>query len=224
MVLETSKLRRWPLLLLLPILFTAIIYLFSTAERAVTDYDEGYYAQVAVHMVENNDWVTPYANGIRFLEKPPLLYWVTAASFKVFGINEFALRLPTALAMIALVWIVMLIARLAAGDEAALISGLSTSFSVGAYLFTRETLHDIWVVLFLALAMYAFLKWYMDPQQSSSSALLHSSFMRQWPEDSCARAWWEWPSRWASQLCSSWFHGNGPVGERCTSCRDRCCF
>ena len=44
-------------------------------------------------------WVTPYADGVRFLEKPPLLYWVTAVSFKLFGINEFALRLnPMAIA------------------------------------------------------------------------------------------------------------------------------
>ncbi len=164
-------------MLLLPIILTAAVYLFSTANRAITDYDEGYYAQVAVHMVEYNDWITPYANGVRFLEKPPLLYWVTAASFKVFGINEFALRLPTALAVIALVWIMMLIARLAANEEAVLVSGLSTAFSVGAYLFTRETLHDIWLVLFLALAMYAFLKWYLDPLHSRRSALLFYAAM-----------------------------------------------
>lgn len=173
MTLETPQHRRWRTLsLLLPIILTAIVYLFSTADRAVTDYDEGYYAQIAVHMVEHNDWVTPYANGVRFLEKPPFLYWITAASFEVFGVNEFALRLPTALAMIALVWIVMLITRLAANEEAVVVSGLSTSFTVGAYLFTRETLHDIWLVLFLALAMYAFLKWHLDPLHSRRHALL----------------------------------------------------
>jgi hypothetical protein len=175
---EILQRRRWRRLsLLLPILLTAIVYLFSAADRAVTDYDEGYYAQPAVHIVKHNDWITPYVNGVRFLEKPPLLYWVTAASFKAFGINEFALRLPTALAMIALVWIVMLIARLVADEEAVLVSGLSTSFSVGAYLFTRETLHDIWLVLFLALAMYAFLKWYLDPLHSWRPALLFYAAM-----------------------------------------------
>jgi 4-amino-4-deoxy-L-arabinose transferase-like glycosyltransferase len=178
MILEKPQsLKSRKLLLLLPIILTAAVYLFSTADRAITDYDEGYYAQVAVHMVEHNDWVTPYANGVRFLEKPPLLYWVTAASFKIFGINEFALRLPTALAVIALVWIIMLIARLAGNEETVLVAGLSTAFSVGAYLFTRETLHDIWLVLFLALAMYAFLKWYLDPIHSRRSALLFYAAM-----------------------------------------------
>lgn len=158
--------------MLLPLLLTIIIYLSSTTGRAVIDYDEGYYAQAAKHMVEHGDWVTPYANGVRFLEKPPLLYWVTAASFAIFGINEFALRLPTALAVIALVWIVMRMARRASGERAALIAGLSTACSVGTYLFTRETLHDIWLVLFLALAMHAFLKWYLDPLHPLRPALL----------------------------------------------------
>jgi hypothetical protein len=155
-----------------PILLAGIVYLASTANRAVTDYDEGYYVQPALHMVQSGDWVTPYADGIRFLEKPPLLYWVTAASFKVFGINEFALRLPTALAVIVLVWIVVLIVRLLADEQAALIAGLATAFSAGTYLFTRETLHDIWLVLFLALSIYAFLKWYMNPLRSLGPALL----------------------------------------------------
>ena len=94
-----SDTNRRALSMLLPVLLAGIIYLSSTTGRAVIDYDEGYYAQAARHMVESGDWVTPYANGVRFLEKPPLLYWITAASFKIFGIHEFSLRLPTALAV-----------------------------------------------------------------------------------------------------------------------------
>ena len=158
--------------ILLPLFLAAIIYLSSTTGRAVIDYDEGYYAQAARDMVEHGDWVTPYANGVRFLEKPPLLYWVTAVSFKIFGINEFALRLPTALAVIALIWIIGQMARRASGARAALIAGLSAACSVGMYLFTRETLHDIWLVLFITLAMHAFLRWYLDPLHPLRPALL----------------------------------------------------
>ena len=158
--------------ILLPIILAGIIYIFSTTGRAVIDYDEGYYAQAARHMAESGDWVTPYANGVRFLEKPPLLYWITAASFKIFGINEFALRFPTAIAVMALVWIVMLMARLVSNRQTVLIAGLATAFSAGTYLFTRETLHDIWLVLFITLALYAFFRWHLDPQHSLRSALL----------------------------------------------------
>jgi len=162
---------------LLPIVLTVLIYCASTTGRAVTDYDEGFYAQAARHMVESGDWVTPYANDVRFLEKPPLLYWITAASFKIFGINEFALRLPTALAVIALVWTVMRIVRKLADALAAQAAGFSTAFSIGTFIFTRETLHDIWLVLFLAVAMYAFLVWYMDPDHSLKPALFFYAAM-----------------------------------------------
>ncbi|MGA2260341.1 MAG: hypothetical protein ABSH28_02770, partial [Acidobacteriota bacterium] len=53
---------------LLPLVVAGIIYLSSTANRAVIDYDEGHYAQPALNMVERGDWVTPYDNGVRFLE------------------------------------------------------------------------------------------------------------------------------------------------------------
>lgn len=173
MTTEKQAGSRWGRLsLLLPVFLAAIVYLVSTTGRGVIDYDEGYYAQAAQRMAERDDWVTPYANGVRFLEKPPLLYWVTAASFKIFGFNEFALRLPTALAVIAIVWVVMLTARRAADEQAALIAGMSTAFSAGTYLFTRETLHDVWLVLFLAVAMHAFLEWYLDPLRSLRPALL----------------------------------------------------
>ncbi|MGA2262047.1 MAG: phospholipid carrier-dependent glycosyltransferase, partial [Acidobacteriota bacterium] len=82
------------------------------------------------------------------------------------------LRLPTALGVILLVWVVTLLARRASGDRAAIIAGLCTACSVGTYLFTRETLHDIWLVLFVTVAMYAFLEWYLDPLHSLRRALL----------------------------------------------------
>ncbi len=160
---------------LLPLVMAAIVYLTSTAGRAVVDYDEGYYAQAARQMVQSGDWVTPYANGVRFLEKPPFMYWLTAGSFLLFGVNEFALRLPTALGVLALVWVVMLIARHACGTRAEVIAGLCTAFCAGTYLFTRETLHDIWLVLFVTLAVYAFLEWYLDPNHSLRYTLLFSA-------------------------------------------------
>jgi hypothetical protein len=164
-------------LVFLPIVLTFIIYFASTTSRAVTDYDEGFYAQAAQHMVESGNWVTAYANDVRFLEKPPLLYWVTAVCFKIFGINEFALRLPTAFAVVALAWIVVLIVRKLADERAALAAGLSASFSIGTYIFTRETLHDIWLVLFIAVAMYAFLNWYLDPRHPLKPALVYYAAM-----------------------------------------------
>jgi 4-amino-4-deoxy-L-arabinose transferase-like glycosyltransferase len=169
--IETSE-RLGKGLMLLPMLLTALLYLSTTTGRGVIDYDEGYYAQAAKGMVESGNWVTPYVNGVRFLEKPPLLYWLTAASFKAFGINEFALRLPTALAVISLIGVVMLIGLRIADKGTAWIAGLSLAFCAGTYIFTRETLHDVWLVFFITLAMYAFVDWYIDPRHSLRRALL----------------------------------------------------
>jgi 4-amino-4-deoxy-L-arabinose transferase-like glycosyltransferase len=157
---------------LLPIVLAAAVYLPTSGGRGVIDYDEGYYSQPALRMAESGDWVTPYADGVRFLEKPPLMYWVTAASLRVLGRSEFALRLPTALAVVALVWVITRMAQRAAGPGAGLAAGLCAAFSVGTCLFTREALHDVWLVLFVSLGLYAFLEWYRDPGHPRGWALL----------------------------------------------------
>jgi 4-amino-4-deoxy-L-arabinose transferase-like glycosyltransferase len=157
---------------LLPALLAALIYILSTGNRAIIDYDEGHYVQAAQQMVLRGDWVTPYVNGVRFLEKPPLMYWMAAISFVVFGISEFALRLPTALGVAALTFIVSLMGKRIAGNRGALIAGTCTAFCVGTILFTRETIPDIWLVLFITLAMYAFQHWYLDPKKSWHWGLL----------------------------------------------------
>jgi 4-amino-4-deoxy-L-arabinose transferase-like glycosyltransferase len=165
-----KSLKGW--MLALPLVLTAVVYLASASNRAVIDYDEGYYAQAAKNMADSGNWVTPYANGVKFLEKPPFMYWLTAASFRTFGIGEFALRLPSALGVIALVWVTILIAWRGAGTRAAVVAGLCTAFSAGTYLFTREALHDIWLVLFITLGMYAFFEWHLDVRHSLRHALL----------------------------------------------------
>jgi len=60
--------------------------------------DEPRYANVARAMLGSGDWVTPRLNGQPWLEKPALYYWAAAAAFRIFGVNEFAARLPSALA------------------------------------------------------------------------------------------------------------------------------
>jgi 4-amino-4-deoxy-L-arabinose transferase-like glycosyltransferase len=170
---DTRQGGQWSRLAVLsPVLLAAVIYLGTTTNRGVIDYDEGYYSQAARQMTASGDWVTPFANGVRFLEKPPLMYWLTAASFRIFDVSEFALRLPTAFGVMALVWVVTLIGRRTCGERAAVFAGLCMACSAGTFLFTREALHEIWMVLFLTLALYAFLQWYLNPAHSLRHALL----------------------------------------------------
>ena len=94
-------------------------------------------------------------NGIRYIEKPPLPYWVVAGMYKIFGQNTFATHLPNALAMLGLTWLAWLWARRAWGDCAGFYAGLGVLTSVGCFLFTRFIIPESILAFFLLLALYA---------------------------------------------------------------------
>src|SRR3989338_9206224 len=86
-----------------PILFILILsvlcgylFFFQLGGMALTDPDETFYAQTAKEMLQANDWLTPRLYGEPQFEKPILFYWLIELSFKAFGVNEFAARLPSA--------------------------------------------------------------------------------------------------------------------------------
>jgi len=62
------------------------------AFRPLLEPDEGRYAEIPREMVVNHDWITPHLNGVRYLEKPPLQYWATAAGYAVLGVSEWTAR------------------------------------------------------------------------------------------------------------------------------------
>jgi 4-amino-4-deoxy-L-arabinose transferase-like glycosyltransferase len=80
--------------------FAAIAFLWfaNLGSRALLHPDEGRYAEIAREMAASGDWVTPRLNGLKYLEKPPLQYWITAASYRMFGVHEWTARLWPALA------------------------------------------------------------------------------------------------------------------------------
>ncbi|WP_062267160.1 ArnT family glycosyltransferase [Endozoicomonas arenosclerae] len=90
------------------IVFAILIRLFSLGLYPLMDTSEARYGEIVRLMVETNDWIIPYFDyGVPFLGKPPLFIWLSAVSFKLFGINEFAARLPSlicSLGTLALVW------------------------------------------------------------------------------------------------------------------------
>lgn len=76
----------------------AVLWFVDLDARRLAHPDEGRYAEIAREMVTTGDWVTPRLNDLKYFEKPPFQYWVTAAAYRVFGIGETAARLWPALA------------------------------------------------------------------------------------------------------------------------------
>ena len=113
-------------------------------------------------MLHRHDFVTPYIDGIRFFDKPPLMYWLAAASMRVFGEHDWAARFPIALTILALLLAIYALAlhlfRGAGNPErAAFYSALIFATSIGPYLYTRFFIPDLLICLWLTLGTHAFL-------------------------------------------------------------------
>lgn len=115
-------------------------------------------AQIARNMITSGDWVTARLDGIPYLEKSPLVYWMIAGSFEIFGVHDWAARLPIALSAIALCWVAFRFAAWALGARAGLYAGIVLATCVGLLLFTRILIPDVILTLAITVALYAFLR------------------------------------------------------------------
>ena len=115
-------------------------------------------AQIARNMLESGDWVTARLTGIAYLEKAPLKYWLIATSFAVFGVHDWAARIPVVLAAIALCWVTARFGAWAFSELAGLYAGLALATCCGLFLFTRILIPDVILTLAVTLAMWSFLR------------------------------------------------------------------
>src|SRR5437868_8349401 len=100
-------------------------------------------AQIARNMLQSGDWVTARLDGIAYLEKSPLKYWTIAVSYMIFGVHDWAARIPIALSTILLCWVTARFAAWAFGVRAGLYAGLTMATCTGIFLFTRILIPDV---------------------------------------------------------------------------------
>jgi 4-amino-4-deoxy-L-arabinose transferase-like glycosyltransferase len=131
---------------------------------ALMDDVDSVQAQIARNMLESGDWVTARLNGIAYLEKSPLNYWMMALSFKLFGVHDWAARIPLALCTVALCWLTARVGAWAFSQTVGLYAGLVLSSCLGLWLFTRIQIPDASLALTITLAMWAFLR-ALDPEE-----------------------------------------------------------
>ncbi len=126
-------------------------------------------AQIARNMLQSGDWVTAHLDGIAYLEKSPLVYWLMAVSFKIFGVHDWVARLPIALSAVLLCWLTAWFTRWAISVKAGLYAGVVLGTCIGLFLFTRILIPDVVLTLTVTLALFAFLR-LLEPGEPQQAA------------------------------------------------------
>jgi 4-amino-4-deoxy-L-arabinose transferase-like glycosyltransferase len=144
---------------LIVVLFAAAIF-FGTiiSPPSLMDDVDAVQAQIARNMLQSGDWVTARLDGVAYLEKSPLKYWMIAVSFMVFGVHDWAARIPLAFFTVLLCWLTARIGRWAFSPLAGFYAGLSIATCIGLFLFTRILIPDVILTAAIALAMWALLR------------------------------------------------------------------
>ena len=115
-------------------------------------------AQIARNMLSSGDWITAHIDGVVYLEKAPLIYWIIAGFFKVFGAHDWVARIPIALSAIALAWLTTAFGTWAFGKRAGFYAGLCMGTGIGLFLFTRILIPDVMLTFTITLSMWSFLR------------------------------------------------------------------
>jgi 4-amino-4-deoxy-L-arabinose transferase-like glycosyltransferase len=146
-------------LLFLVVLFAAAIYLGCVVSPpSLMDDVDAVQAQISKTMLLSGDWVTARLDGVLYLEKAPLIYWLIAITYKIFGVTDWVTRLPVALSAIALGLLTAAFGMWAFSKRAGFYAGLCMSTCVGLFLFTRVQIPDVMLTFTIAMAMWAFLR------------------------------------------------------------------
>jgi 4-amino-4-deoxy-L-arabinose transferase-like glycosyltransferase len=143
---------------ILMLLFAAALFVAIFRLDAVTlfDVDEAVFSTATKEMVESGDWVTPTYNGETRYDKPIFFYWLMAASYKVFGVNEFGARFPSAIAGFLLALSLFYFARRVCTDNVAFYATMALSLSAYYLVYSRSAVTDMVLTLFITLSLFSF--------------------------------------------------------------------
>ena len=154
---DSSRTPSIPLVHLLILLLAAACLFFAGLGRLpLLEPDEGRNAEVAREMLASGDWITPHYDTLPYLDKPAVFFWQVAASFRVFGVSEWAARLPSALMALATMLLVWLLGRRMFGDRAGLRAGLVFASSPLALGLAHFVTFDMTLTFFVTLALVSF--------------------------------------------------------------------
>jgi len=138
--------------------FCAFLFLYGLGQFGLIGADEPRYAQVAREMLERHDWITPMLGGQPWLEKPPLYYWQAMLAYAIFGVSDWAARLPAAVdATVLVLAVYFFLRRFRPGF--ALDGALITASSAGIIGYARAASMDMALAAAFTIAMLGWWTW-----------------------------------------------------------------
>jgi 4-amino-4-deoxy-L-arabinose transferase-like glycosyltransferase len=149
-----------------------LLFFADLGGRDLWDIDEGMHADIARAMLLSGDWITPRFNGDPFFDKPPLFNWLTAASFAILGLSEFAARLPAALSSLLCVLLTYAMGRALFTPRTGLLAGIVLATSLEFMLLARAVQYDSPFTLFITLSMCGYVFAMLSPHRSRPAWLL----------------------------------------------------
>jgi 4-amino-4-deoxy-L-arabinose transferase-like glycosyltransferase len=160
-------------------------FYFGLTSYGILNNNEGLYAQIAWEMLQRNDFVIPFLNGVPYIEKPPLLYWFIAFLYAFFGKSVFAARfIPTTFGMLTCLSLYLFSKKLRQ-EKLGFYASLLLGSSLGFIIFSRMVFFDILLTAFFTFAVLCFFLWNHDKNKNwlrlgygfSALALLTKGFL-----------------------------------------------
>jgi 4-amino-4-deoxy-L-arabinose transferase-like glycosyltransferase len=143
--------------LFFPILLLTIFFaFFRLGSVTLFDVDEAVFSEATKEMVESGNWITPTYNGENRYDKPILLYWLMAGSYKIFGVNEFGARFPSAVASCLLICSLFFFVKHFQDDVTALYAAISSVLSLSFFVYSHAAVTDMLLTLFITLSLFSF--------------------------------------------------------------------
>jgi len=147
----------WSCYELVLVVIAAVIFLAGIiSPPALMDDVDAVHAQMSRNMIQSGDWVIPHLDGVAYIEKAPLPYWLIAICYLILGVHDWVARIPTALSAILLCWITARYGLWAFGRRAGFYAGLALATCIGLFLFTRILIPDVMLTATVCVCFYAF--------------------------------------------------------------------
>ena len=160
--------------LFIPLIILAVfLSFFNLGSFTLFDVDEAVFSTATKEMIESGDWITPTYNRENRYDKPILFYWLMATSYKIFGVNEFGARFPSALASTVLIMSIFFFVRRVRDNTYAFYTAIASLLSIYFLAYSHAAVTDMSLTLFISLSLFSFYLWIDGKTQSRTKNNLY---------------------------------------------------